>query len=442
MIRLGARARRHLPAVGLALTTVSFLLIAVLLGQADLWSDADDLALQLGIGLVLTFLVVLVVRYLLLLWLGHLHHVESWAEPMDTGFAPPVTIVVPAYNEEPVIVPALRSLLELRYPSYEVLVVDDGSTDGTYAAASTVAGRYGDVVVRVVRKANGGKATALNHGLALARSDYVLCMDADSRLAPDTLRAAMRHFLDERVGAVAGNVKVVNRGNLWTRLQALEYIEGLNLPRRAQGFLRVVNIVPGPIGVFRRDALARVGGYDTDTFAEDADLTLKLLVDGWHVTYEDRAIAWTEAPETLHDLIKQRYRWTRGILQALRKRSSWLLTPAGGPAVWLSLLAMLFEAILWPTFNVVGNVLFAAAALSAGAASGVMYWWLLLSLLDVAAALHSIAREEEDLALVPYAIVYRLFFIAIVDVAKLFATLEELTNVRMSWGKLARAGRI
>lgn len=442
MIRIDPRVRRHLPAAGLALTTASFLLIAVLLGQADLWADADDLALQVGIGLVLTFLVVLIVRYLLLLWLGHLHHVESWAEPMDGGATPPVTIVVPAFNEEAVIVPALRSLLALRYPSYEVLVVDDGSTDGTYAAAAAMAGRYGDVTVRVVRKANGGKATALNHGIALARSDYVLCMDADSRLTPDTLRAAMRHFADERVGAVAGNVKVVNRGNLWTRLQALEYIEGLNLPRRAQGLLRVVNIVPGPIGVFRRDVLARVGGYDTDTFAEDADLTLKLLVDGWHVVYEDRAIAWTEAPETLHDLIKQRYRWTRGILQALRKRSSWLLTPAGGPAVWVSLLAMLFEAILWPAFNVVGNVLFAVAALSAGAASGVMYWWLLLTLLDVAAALHSVAMEEEDLGLVPFAIVYRLFFIAIVDVAKLFATLEELTNVRMSWGKLARAGRI
>ena len=442
MIRLGARTRRHLPAAGLGLTAIAFVAIALLLGQADLWADAGDLALQLGIGLVLTFLVVLIVRYLLLLWLGHLHHIESWAVPALGDDAPTVTIIVPAYNEEAVIVPALRSLLELRYPAYEVLVVDDGSSDGTFAAASTMAGRWGDVTIRVVRKANGGKATALNHGIALATGDYVLCMDADSRLAPGTLRAAMRHFADPRVGAVAGNVKVVNRGNLWTRLQALEYIEGLNMARRAQGFLHVVNIVPGPIGVFRRDVLARVGGYDTDTFAEDADLTLKLLVDGWHVVYEDHAIAWTEAPETLHDLIKQRYRWTRGILQALRKRSSWLLTPAGGPVVWMSLLAMLFEAILWPTFNVLGNVLFAAAALSAGAASGVMYWWLLLTLLDVAAALHSIAMEEEDLGLVPYAIVYRLFFIAIVDVAKLFATLEELANVRMGWGKLARAGRI
>ena len=132
----------------------------------------------------------------------------------------------------------------------------------------------------------------------------------------------MRHFADPRVGAVAGNVKVVNRDNAWTRLQALEYIEGLNMPRRAQGFLRVVNIIPGPIGIFRRDVLVSVGGYDTDTFAEDADVTLKILTRGWHIAYEERAIAWTEAPESAQQLITQRYRWTRGILQALRKRAS------------------------------------------------------------------------------------------------------------------------
>jgi poly-beta-1,6-N-acetyl-D-glucosamine synthase len=295
----------------------------------------------------------------------------------------------------------------------------------------------------VVSRPNAGKASALNTGIALARSDYVLCMDADSRLSPDCLRMAMRHFRDPRVGAVAGNVKVVNRGTMWTALQALEYIEGLNLARRAQGFLRVVNIIPGPIGVFRREALTAVGGYDTDTFAEDADLTLKILTAGWHITYEDRAIAWTEAPERLHDLIKQRYRWTRGILQSLRKRSAWLGSPRRGRAVWTSLQVMLFEAVIWPVVNVLGNLFFALTALAAGAASGIIvYWWLLLTLLDVAAALHTVGMEEEDLALVPYAVLYRFFFITIVDVAKLFATVEEFANVHMTWGKLERAGRI
>jgi poly-beta-1,6 N-acetyl-D-glucosamine synthase len=405
--------------------------------------DSQQLALQIGVAFILTFLIILIIRYVILLWLGYLHHVETDALPEDLAEAPPVSVIVPAYNEAAVIESALRSLLDLDYPAYEIIVVDDGSTDDTAARAGALAGDYGRASIRVLRRANAGKASALNAGIAVASHDFVLCMDADSRLSRDSLRAAIRHFRDPRVGAVAGNVKVVNRGTMWTALQALEYIEGLNLARRAQGFLHVVNIVPGPIGVFRREALASVGGYDTDTFAEDADLTLKVLTAGWHITYENRAIAWTEAPERLHDLIKQRYRWTRGILQALRKRRAWLGSPRRGLAVWTSLQAMLFEAVIWPVMNVVGNLFFALTALAVGAASGVVvYWWLLLTLLDVAAALHTVGMEEEDLGLVPYAVLYRFFFITTIDVAKLFAAVEEFANVRMSWGKLERAGRI
>jgi poly-beta-1,6-N-acetyl-D-glucosamine synthase len=405
--------------------------------------DPQELALQVGVAFILTFLIILILRYVILLWLGYLHHVETDALPEDLTEAPPVSVIVPAYNEVAVIESALRSLLELDYPAYEIIVVDDGSTDGTASRAAVLAGEYGHASIRVLTRPNGGKASALNAGIAIALHDYVLCMDADSRLSRDSLRVAMRHFRDPRVGAVAGNVKVVNRGTMWSALQALEYIEGLNLARRAQGFLHVVNIVPGPIGVFRREALTGVGGYDTDTFAEDADLTLKILTAGWHITYENRAIAWTEAPERLHDLIKQRYRWTRGILQALRKRSAWLGSPRRGLAVWTSLQAMLFEAVIWPIVNVVGNLFFALTALTIGATSGVVvYWWLLLTLLDVAAALHTVGMEEEDLGLVPYAILYRFFFITMVDVAKLFAAVEEFANVRMTWGKLERAGRI
>jgi poly-beta-1,6 N-acetyl-D-glucosamine synthase len=399
-------------------------------------------ALQIAIAFVLTFLVVLIVRYVLLLWLSYLQHIENRGRDAECTHQPPVTILVPVYNEEAMIAAALRSLLELRYPVFHVIVVDDGSSDDTYERAAAMAGQYGQCSIRVVRKNNGGKASALNTGITLATTDFVLCMDGDSRLHPDTLRFAMRHFVDPRVGAVAGNVKVVNRQNVWTRLQALEYVEGLNTARRAQGFLRVVNIIPGPIGVFRCDALLRAGGYDTDTFAEDADLTLKLLTAGWHVAYEERAIAYTEAPEHYLDLIKQRYRWTRGILQALRKRASWLGAPQQGVALWLSLLVMLFEAVVWPTMNVVGNLLFTVAALSAGAASGVLYWWALLTMLDVAAALYAVGMEGEDLRLIPYAVGYRFFFITMIDVAKLFATVEEVARVRMTWGKLERAGRL
>jgi poly-beta-1,6-N-acetyl-D-glucosamine synthase len=417
-------------------------IIIVTSGGSPFLPDPSTVALQIAITFVLTFLVVLLVRYLLLLWLGYLQHIENRGLREERTPLPPVTILVPVYNEAAVIAPALRSLLELRYPEFHVIVVDDGSTDDTFTRAREVAGRHGNTTVRVLRKANGGKASALNVGIAAATTPFVLCMDGDSRLHRDTLRFAMRHFIDPRVGAVAGNVKVVNRRNVWSRLQALEYIEGLNTVRRSQGFLRVVNIIPGPIGVFRRDALLRAGGYDTDTFAEDADLTLKLLTAGWHIAYEERAIAYTEAPERYLDLVKQRYRWTRGILQALRKRVSWLREPGRGVAVWLSLLVMFFEAVLWPAMNVLGNLLFTLAALSAGVAGGVFYWWALLTLLDVAAALYAVGMEGEELSLVPYAIAYRFFFITMIDVAKLFAAAEEVARVRMTWGKLERVGRL
>jgi cellulose synthase/poly-beta-1,6-N-acetylglucosamine synthase-like glycosyltransferase len=425
---------------------VIFGLIAVaLLGGVALVGEGwlHDGALQVGVVLLLTFLILLVTRYVLLLWLAYLHHSESRELAGADAVAQRVTIIVPVYNEAAVISAALRSLLSMRYPAFDILVVDDGSTDGTFERAAVLEGKHGGTTLRVVRKANGGKASALNTGVALAATPFVLCMDGDSRLDPDSLRRAMRHFADPRVGAVAGNVKVVNRTNLWTRLQALEYIEGLNLPRRAQGFMHAVNIIPGPIGVFRRDAVLAVGCFDTDTFAEDADLTLKLLTAGWHILYEDGAIAWTEAPEEYLDLIKQRYRWTRGILQALGKRAASLL-PAKKQSgvVWLSLHTMLFEAVVWPAVNVLGNLLFVVAALSAGITSGVFYWWALLTLLDLAAALYSVTMEEEDLRLVPYAIVYRFFFITLIDVAKLLAAAEQLMNVQMSWGKLERAGRI
>jgi poly-beta-1,6-N-acetyl-D-glucosamine synthase len=400
--------------------------------------------LQGTAAVLMVFLVLLVLRYMLLLWLGYLHHVESVMsdrhEP-DDEFHPPVSILVPAYNEGVMIEPAVRALLRMDYPVYEIIVLDDGSTDDTYERALAFEGQWGGATVRVIRKSNSGKAATLNYGVQIAHFHYVLCMDGDSKITEDTLRRAVRHFRQPEVAAVAGNVKVVNRNSFWARVQALEYIEGLNMARRAQGFMRAVNIIPGPLGLFRRDVMIQVGGYDTDTYAEDADLTLKILAQGWRIVYEDRAVAWTEAPETLQALIKQRYRWTRGILQALRKRKHMFAHPQNA-MTWLSVIMMCFEAFVWPMLNILGTMFFLLVAISFGASSYLLAWWILLTLLDVAAALHTVVMEGEDLTLVPLAIFYRLVFVLLIDITKLFATVEEFMNVQMSWGKLERLGRI
>jgi poly-beta-1,6 N-acetyl-D-glucosamine synthase len=421
-------------AAGMVAITVLFIYWAV---NSPL--QVQRLLVRLVLISLIIFLAILFVRYFALLWFGYLQHTEKTVRGSEgSSFVPPVTVVVPAYNEARVIGEAIETLLNLDYPVYEVLVIDDGSSDNTLTIARRWEGRHGRIDVRVISKTNGGKATALNTGIAHARYSFILCMDADSWVEPQTLRAAMPHFRDPSVGAVAGNVKIVNRDHWLTRLQALEYIEGLNMPRRAQGFIGAVNIVPGPVGIFRLEALQEVGGYDTDTFAEDADLTLELITSGWKIIYEDSAVTWTQGPTNILDLIQQRYRWTRGILQAIRKRKRILLRPFPDFPLWLSAVEMAFEGILWPVLNVYAHLFFAIVALLYGMGELLLYWWVLLTLLDLVIALVTVSMEEESLGLVPYAVVYRFFFILFLDVTKTFAAVEEALNLGMEWGKLRR----
>jgi poly-beta-1,6 N-acetyl-D-glucosamine synthase len=388
---------------------------------------------------LIIFLAILFARYFALLWFSYLQHAEKAARGrVESHDLPPVSVVVPAYNEAKVLDHAMEALLRLDYPTYEVIIVDDGSIDETVEVARQWEGQHGDVAVRVFTKANGGKATALNAGIAQAQYSFILCMDADSWIEPQTLHVVMPHFEDPSVGAVAGNVKIFNRDNLLTRLQALEYIEGLNMPRRAQGFLGAVNVVPGPVGVFRLEALQEVGGYDADTFAEDADLTLQLITAGWRIIYEDSAITWTQGPTNLIDLIQQRYRWTRGILQAVRKQKWILLQPFPDFPLWVSAVEMAFEGVVWPVLNVYAHLFFAIVALLFGMGELLLYWWILLTLLDLVVALITVSMEEESLSLVPLAVVYRFFFILFLDVTKTFAAVEEALNLGMDWGKLRR----
>lgn len=388
-----------------------------------------------------TFLTLLILRHFMLIWFSYLHQRElASEEPLDAY--PFVSIIVPAYNEAEVIQSSLGSLLELRYPYYEIIAVDDGSTDGTYEKMRAFEGNHYGVQVQVFRKENSGKADALNYGIRRSRAPIVVCMDSDSRLTPDALRYAVRHFRDPHVGAVAGNVKVINRHNIWTKLQALEYIEGLNIVRKAQAFFRSVNVIPGPMGIFRRTAIERTGGYDSDTFAEDFDMTVKLLADGWKINYEPKAVAHTEAPEELLDVIKQRYRWSRGILQAIRKQKHLLTRSSGSITTPMSLWYMIFEGLIWPGMNIFANLFFIYIALIFGMTKLLVMWWLLLTVLDVLIAVHAILMEGEDMRLAFYSIFYRFFYIVIIDVTKVFATLEELIGLDMQWGKLARKGRI
>ena len=236
------------------------------------------------------------------------------------GFNPRIAVLVPAYNEEKVIVRTIRSVLNSDYTNIRVIVIDDGSKDRTFEVAreayakDIAAGR-----VVVMTKQNGGKAAALNYALEHIEEEFYVGIDADTVIAMDAISKLIPHFEDPLVGAVAGNAKVGNRVNLWTRWQALEYITSQNFERRALDLFNVVTVVPGAIGAWRTEGVKAAGGYPINTVAEDADLTMNLLEHQYKVVYEDRALAFTEAPIDAKGLMRQRFRWSFGILQAVWK---------------------------------------------------------------------------------------------------------------------------
>ncbi len=255
-----------------------------------------------------------------LLFILALAAVQRWrARPARRAeFAPPVTVIVPAFREAKVIERTVTSLLAQQYDGpLDVVVVDDGSPDDTYAVARRAFD--GNPRVTVLSKSNGGKATALNVGIARARADIIVCLDADTQFEPQTVAELVAPLVDPHVGAVAGNAKVGNRLNLVTRWQALEYVTSQNLDRRAFALLDCITVVPGAVGAWRKDVVQSVGGFRTDTLAEDQDLTLAVHRAGYSVAYAERAIAWTEAPDTLRGLARQRFRWSFGTLQCAWK---------------------------------------------------------------------------------------------------------------------------
>jgi peptidoglycan-N-acetylglucosamine deacetylase len=294
--------------------------------------------------------------------LATLDRLRNQGPPLAPDFKPPVTVIIPAYNEEKVIAQTVRSVLASDYPSLRTIVVDDGSPDAT---ADVVRKEFGFEIaqgrVLLLSKSNGGKASALNFGLEHTDDEVYVGMDADTVIAPSAVSLLVAHFADPKVGAVAGNAKVGNRVNLWTRWQALEYITSQNFERRALNVFGSVSVVPGAIGAWRTAAVRAAGSYPTDTVAEDADLTMALLENGWRVVNEDRALAFTEAPTTARGLMRQRFRWSFGILQAVWKHGGAMRKRSR--LGWIALPNIIVFQILLPLVSPFIDVMFAFGAL-------------------------------------------------------------------------------
>lgn len=357
---------------------------------------------------------------------------------------PFVSIIVPAFNEEEVIEPALASLLALDYSNYEILVIDDGSTDATADRAHHIALTKNPkkIKVQIISQTNAGKANALNTGIIHAAGELLLCVDADAQIDPNSLQTGLRHFQNPRIGAVAGNVMVSNTNCWLTQLQQLEYLIGQNFVRRGLSRFGAVTIVPGPIGLFRRSAIARVHGYreDTKLFAEDADLSVRLLGDNWLIVGDAAMKAYTEAPNSLFNLLRQRYRWKRGIYQVFHDNFFALLTAPGlrRPLIALMLLteSFLLELLAF------GITLFALVNILYFMQINLLLGWLtLLFALDVIVLMIA-TSPPQWVHWLPLLILQRLTYSYVLQIWGVLALFDEWRSHHMSWDKLNRLGSL
>jgi len=379
-------------------------------------------------------LAITIFRWSTWLLLSLSYNLRSKAKRAEVGLTSKISIVVPAYNEEVTISSCIQSLLDLDYPNYEIIVVDDGSTDKTLQEAK----KFEDSGVKVIHQENQGKTSALNKGIRSSKGEIVVTVDADTKLNRESLKEiAIRFDSSNRLGAVAGNVKVDPEPGLLNAIQAAEYTTGINLVRKAQSMLGCVMIVPGPIAALKKEAVERAGYFSDDTFAEDFDITMKILKAGYKVEYEDRAIAYTDAPKNVEDLMKQRRRWYRGMIQVLGKhrdmylrRRYGLAGTFGVPSLWFDIASSVLNIAVILLATLTGLLLNKSSISFVGLA---MYLCVELAVGVFAISLDPMPKIKEFLA-VPLLMFYNVFL----DGIRIMTLAEEMGDIIMEWEKPSR----
>ncbi|XGB41340.1 MAG: glycosyltransferase [Nodosilinea sp. LVE1205-7] len=372
----------------------------------------------------------------------------------DSDYQPWVSVLVPAFNEEKVIVKTVNSILRSYYPNFNIIAIDDGSKDGTYSLLLKVFGSHPHV--RVLTKPNGGKSAALNYGITRTDADLIVTLDADTVLRPDALGKLVRHFSHPQVGAIAGNAKVGNRINILTYWQALEYIASQNLERRALSLLNCISVVPGAIGAWRREVLLKAGGFVNDTLAEDTDLTLTVLEMGYRVDYEENAIALTEAPDTVGAFLQQRFRWMFGTLQATWKHRRSLFRLRYGFLGTFAIPNILVFQIIFPLISPLMDLLMVCSVLWAswqqsqhpdGSAPGAvqqifLYYIIFLSIDFLAAFIAFSLERKEDWKLIIWLLPQRFLYRQLLYYVAIKSTLKAIQGQLVGWGKLERKSTV
>jgi cellulose synthase/poly-beta-1,6-N-acetylglucosamine synthase-like glycosyltransferase/spore germination protein YaaH/peptidoglycan/xylan/chitin deacetylase (PgdA/CDA1 family) len=352
---------------------------------------------------------------------------------------PLVSIIVPGYNEEIIAVSSIKNLLRCDYPNFNIIFINDGSTDNTLDVVKATFRDNGKVTI--LDKPNGGKAAALNYGIAATNANYVVCIDADTKLKTDAVSKLMMHFNDVTVGAVAGNVKVGNEVNLITRWQSIEYTTSQNIDRKAFGYFNAITVVPGAIGAFNKLAIEDAGGFTSDTLAEDCDLTIRILRCGYLIANENNAIALTEAPETLKEFMRQRFRWTFGVLQTFWKNRDALFNTNYTKLGFIALPDILLFKYIIPLFAPFADFLMLIGLITGSASEIGMYYAVFLGI-DLLLAFFAFSFEKEPywklIWLIPQRLIYRWLLLIV-----LFRTLKKAVKGELQhWGVLKRTGNV
>lgn len=350
-------------------------------------------------------------------------------------YFPTLSVLIPAYNEEKVLRRSIETVLEASYPKKEIIVIDDGSTDKTYQVAQG----FISSGIKIIRRPNGGKAIALNHGLRFAKGEIIVVVDADSMVGKNTLIDLVQAFQDPDVAAVAGNIKVLNRRNWLTRCQALEYIASINLYRRALDVFGSVTVVPGALGSYRREVLEGSGFYDPDTLVEDFDLTIKALKTGKVVQASGTAVSYTEAPQTTGDFIKQRLRWYRGNFQALWKHRDAAFNSRYGFLQKLAFPYMVMSMTFLPLAGLI-TITSAIMVILEGAGLLLLPAFTFFFMLQYLICLLAIQLEGEDKKLALYSPLFVFGFKQLCDFILLKSLFDVLFRRGLKWTSVKRIG--
>jgi poly-beta-1,6 N-acetyl-D-glucosamine synthase len=367
------------------------------------------------------------------------HRSHRRHHPKELSANPLVSIIVPAYNEGPTLENCILSLFKQTYGHFEIVIVNDGSTDDTEQIAWKLRDTYGEQI-RVYSQPNGGKAVALNLGVEKSEGEIVVCMDADSMFLKDAVRQLVLSFHDPEVAAVGGNVRVANRGRLLGMHQAIEYITGLAIQRCAFAHIGCMQVISGAIGAFRKDALLEVGGYSKDTIVEDMDVTVTLARKGWRITYNRHAIAYTEAPESLHSFVKQRYRWVYGGFQVASKHQDLFMKRHNRRMGTIGI--PYFMIFPWVDVVVSAILLYGyIAVILGGNPTGLIEFYVTLTLMQIGIMLYALTIDKQSKWLSLLAFIYGLFYSFVISYVTIKAGVNYLRGRGPKWNKLQRYGK-